>query len=87
LNAAAKLLVQSSYSRNREIALSETLNDASYRWLSVPRWYLWDGGFLLIGQAQGVVPLHLHHAIQIVISLDKPVAVCGEDEEWREGGE
>ena len=49
--------------------VDDQLNDASYRWLSVPRWYLWDGGFLLIGRAQGVVPAHSHHAIQIVISL------------------
>jgi AraC family transcriptional regulator len=61
------------------------LNGAPYRWLEVPRWYLWDGGFLLMGRAQGVVPPHAHHAIQIVISLDKPVAVCGPDENWREG--
>jgi AraC family transcriptional regulator len=65
--------------------LSEELKNTSYRWLSVPRWYLWDGGFLLIGQAEGVVPEHSHHAIQIVISLDQPFAVCGHDENWREG--
>jgi AraC family transcriptional regulator len=65
--------------------LSELIRNASYRWLNVPRWYLWDGGFLLIGQAQGVVPPHSHHAIQIVISLDKPAAVCGYNESWREG--
>ena len=29
------------------------------------RWYVWDGGFLAIGRAQGVVPRHAHHAIQI----------------------
>src|SRR5467141_2982600 len=65
--------------------VSEESNDTSYRWLNVPRWYLWDGGFLLIGQAQGVVPAHSHHAIQIVISLDQPFAVCGRHENWREG--
>jgi AraC family transcriptional regulator len=31
------------------------------------------------------VPAHSHHAIQIVISLDQPVAVCGHNENWREG--
>ena len=56
--------------------------DASYRWLSVPRWFLWDGGFLLIGQARGIVPAHAHHAIQIVISLDEPFAMSGQDENW-----
>jgi AraC-like DNA-binding protein len=65
--------------------VNQQLNDASYRWLNVPRWYLWDGGFLLLAQAQGVVPAHSHHAIQIVISLDQPVAVCGHHENWRKG--
>lgn len=65
--------------------MNEESNNTSYRWLSVPRWYLWDGGFLLIGQAEGVVPAHLHHAIQIVISLDQPFAVRGHCEDWREG--
>jgi AraC family transcriptional regulator len=52
--------------------------------LSVPRWYLWEGGFLLAARAQGVVPSHSHHAIQIVIALDGCVAICGTDGEWRE---
>ena len=63
--------------------MSEQSGNGSYRWLSEPRWYLWDGGFLLIGKAQGVVPPHAHHAIQIVISIDEPVAVCGDKEPWR----
>jgi hypothetical protein len=53
--------------------------------LSVPRWYLWEGGYFLIARAQGVVPPHSHHAIQIVIALDGVIAVCGENEQWREG--
>jgi AraC family transcriptional regulator len=65
--------------------VNQQSNEASYRWLNVPRWYLWDGGFLLLGQAQGVVPAHSHHAIQIVISLDQPVAVSGHHEDWRKG--
>src|SRR5262249_20820222 len=60
-------------------------DDDSYHWFNVPRWYLWEGGFLLIGRAQGVVPPHAHHAIQIVIALDGALAICGEDEEWRHG--
>jgi len=65
--------------------LARTSNELSYRWLSEPRWYLWDGGFLLIGRGEGIVPPHAHHAIQIVIALDGEVAICGEDEEWRTG--
>jgi AraC family transcriptional regulator len=63
--------------------LAKRLNELPYRWLSEPRWYLWEGGFLLMGRAEGVVPPHAHHAIQIVIALDGAVAICGDDEEWR----
>ncbi|MEO5924208.1 MAG: AraC family transcriptional regulator [Bryobacteraceae bacterium] len=61
------------------------MNGASYQWQSEPHWYLWDGGFLLLAQAQGIVPPHAHHALQIVVSLDKPVAIAGSDEQWRTG--
>jgi AraC-like DNA-binding protein len=50
----------------------------------VPRWYLWEGGFLLTARAQGVVPAHAHHAIQIVVALDGCVAIAGSDGEWQE---
>jgi hypothetical protein len=52
--------------------------------LSVPRWYLWEGGFLLTARAQGIVASHAHHAIQIVIALDGCVAICGKDAGWHE---
>jgi AraC family transcriptional regulator len=65
-------------------SLNELSSDATYRWLNEPSWYLWDGGFLLLGQGRGVVPPHAHHAIQIVISLDAAVAVCGDGTDWRE---
>ena len=61
-----------------------TPNAEPYRWLSVPRWYLWEGGFLLTARALGVVPSHAHHAIQIVIALDGCVAICGNDGGWHE---
>src|ERR1043165_5267911 len=47
------------------------------------RWYVWDGGFLAIGRAKGVVPRHAHHAIQIVLALEGEIAVQGEDERWQ----
>jgi AraC family transcriptional regulator len=65
-------------------ALAYKPNDEPYRWLNVPRWYLWEGGFLLTARAQGVVPSHAHHAIQIVIALDGCVAICGKDGGWLE---
>jgi AraC-like DNA-binding protein len=45
---------------------------------------LWEGGFLLMGRAQGAVPAHAHHAIQIVIALDRNVAISGDDGKWHE---
>ncbi|MEO6004496.1 MAG: helix-turn-helix domain-containing protein [Opitutus sp.] len=49
------------------------------------RWYVWDGGFLAVGRATGIVPPHSHHAIQIVIALEGEIAVRGADEVWRTG--
>lgn len=54
--------------------------------MSAPRWYLWEGGFLLVARARGAVPSHAHHAIQIVVALDGCVAICGRDGEWHESG-
>jgi hypothetical protein len=60
-------------------------------WQRAPRWYLWEGGFLAIGQAGGEVPPHAHHAIQVFLSLDTPAAIRStgatitNDSEWREG--
>jgi hypothetical protein len=81
-NVSAEVLEQSSYSRRtrgeRFGLLAKTLKDTAYRWSSEPRWYLWEGGFLLIARAEGVVPAHAHHAIQIVVALDGMVAISGE---------
>ena len=49
------------------------------------RWYVWDGGFFAMGRAHGVVPPHVHHAIQIVLALDGDIAACGRDNRWRTG--
>src|SRR3954468_23036476 len=49
------------------------------------RWYLWEGGFLAVGQAGGVVPPHSHHAIQIFLALDGAAAIRTAAGEWREG--
>jgi AraC-like DNA-binding protein len=65
--------------------LEKTSQDEAYRWLSEPNWYLWEGGFLLIARAEGVVPPHAHHAIQVVIALDGEVAICGKDDPWLKG--
>src|SRR5690348_12048902 len=49
------------------------------------RWYLWEGGFLVVGQAAGEVPAHSHHAIQISLKLDGAAAIRGTGGTWREG--
>ena len=53
-------------------------------WTSRTRWYLWEGGFLVIGQAGGEVPPHAHHAIQIFLALDGAAAIRTTGA-WREG--
>jgi AraC-like DNA-binding protein len=50
-----------------------------------PRWYLWEGGFLAIGQAGGEVPPHSHHAIQIFLAMEGAAAIRATGGEWREG--
>ena len=49
-----------------------------------PRWYLWDGGFLAVGQAGGEVPPHSHHAIQIFVALDGMTGIRATAGQWRE---
>ena len=48
------------------------------------RWYLWEGGFLAIGQAGGEVPSHAHHAIQVFMTIDGHAAIRPAGGEWRE---
>src|SRR5690242_1742876 len=50
-----------------------------------PRWYLWEGGFMVIAQAGGEVPAHAHHAIQIFLALDGAAAIRTAGGDWREG--
>jgi AraC-like DNA-binding protein len=49
------------------------------------RWYLWEGGFLALGKADVLVPMHAHHAVQIVISFDIDLAIRGSEGDWRTG--
>ena len=63
-----------------------TASDAGEsRWSATPRWYLWDGGFLAVGRAAGMVPPHAHHAIQIVITIEGEVGIRGKRGDWRMG--
>jgi AraC-like DNA-binding protein len=49
-----------------------------------PRWYLWEGGFLLLGQGGGEVPDHSHHALQVTISFERAFAIRDAAGGWRE---
>lgn len=49
------------------------------------RWYMWDGGFLALGRARGVVPPHAHHAIQIVLAIDGEIAAADRAGRWHAG--
>ena len=46
-------------------------------------WYLWEGGFLAVGRAAGVVPPHAHHAIQVVIAIEGEMAIRGKRGDWQ----
>jgi AraC-like DNA-binding protein len=61
------------------------LNKPAIAIQSAPRWYLWEGGFLAVGQAGGEVPPHSHHAIQIFLALDRAATIRTTGGEWREG--
>lgn len=68
------------------MSLNEPAADAAPRWSGTPRWYLWDGGFLLAGgRGQGIVPPHAHHAIQIVVAIDGDIGIRGKRGDWRMG--
>ncbi len=57
--------------------------DGKSRWLADPHWYLWDGGFFLLGRGEGVVPPHAHHAIQVVIAIDGEFGIQGKGGDMR----
>lgn len=54
-----------------------------------PAWkpliYFWDGGWIGVGVARGVVPPHSHHAVQITLGLEREVAFREPDGEWIAG--
>lgn len=56
---------------------------AGNRWSATPHWYLWEGGFLLTGRGEGIVPPHTHHAIQLVVALEGGFAIRGAHGDWR----
>jgi AraC-like DNA-binding protein len=54
-------------------------------WSGEPKWYLWDGGFMLISGSDGVVPSHAHHAIQVVVTIAGEAGIQEGNGEWRSG--
>lgn len=55
---------------------------------SRPAWaplvYFWDGGWIGVGRAPGVVPPHAHHAVQIAIGLDREIRFRHDQGPWRD---
>jgi AraC family transcriptional regulator len=56
-----------------------------FAWLDVPKWYVWEGGFLLHGRSTGDVPPHQFHAIQILVTLEGSISIADSSGEWRTG--
>ena len=56
-----------------------------FRWLDVPKFYVWDGGFFALGRNSGVVPASQLHVIKVVIRLDGCLSVADSRGEWRSG--
>ena len=44
---------------------------------------MWDGGFIAVGQADGIVPTHEHHAIQINLAVEGRFGIRGRHGDWR----
>ena len=59
------------------------MNRAENRWAESPHWYLWEGGFLLLGRGAAIVPPHEHHAIQIAFAIDGEIGIKGKRGDWR----
>jgi AraC-like DNA-binding protein len=60
-----------------------TPSNRAPNWAETAHWYLWDGGFLLIGRASGIVPPHEHHAIQIAFAIDGEIGIQGKRGDFR----
>lgn len=82
----------SSMQRLNKAAIGPDANgdqrDQRTRWLEergLPRWYLWEGGFLVVGQAGGEVPTHSHHALQIFLALEGNGGIRTAGAEWQYG--
>ena len=73
--------------RRRDEPVAVTIKDASegFVWLNDPKWYLWDGGFLVHGRCEGVISPHQQHSIQIVIALDGCTSISDSRGEWHSG--
>ena len=50
-----------------------------------PRWYLWEGGFIVFGKAGGEVPTHAHHALQVFLATAGNGAIRTGGSDWQYG--
>jgi AraC family transcriptional regulator len=63
--------------------LNKSAAGGGNRWSATPHWYLWDGGYLLLGRGEGIVPPHAHHAIQLAIAIEGTVGIRGARGDFR----
>jgi AraC-like DNA-binding protein len=75
LNADADSFVQTGY--------HEGMSEERYKGAPDIRWYFWDGGFLAVGTAKGVVPTHTHHAAQMIIALEGQARLKYAEQDWQ----
>ena len=47
-----------------------------------PRAYLWESGWIAISRASTIFPIHSHHAVQIILSLDVSMRMHAGNGEW-----
>jgi AraC-like DNA-binding protein len=86
LNLPAVVLEQTGYAWKDDLAsVNIPDNPEGFVWLDVPKWYVWEGGFLVLGRSNGFVPAHRFHAVQVLILLDGRVSVADSRGEWRSG--
>ena len=50
----------------------------------IGRFYMWNGGSLLIGQSTGATAVHAHHAVQIALTKGRALHFRSKAGEWNE---
>jgi hypothetical protein len=57
---------------------------ARARTAGIGRFYMWNGGSLLIGQSTGATGVHAHHAVQIALTNGRALHFRSAEGDWTE---